>query len=188
MPYNSICKPFADNIIDDLIINQININSDNIINQNSIQSSLLILDDIIDIDWTQSNSMKTCILNSKYYNIFSIITMQYCILIPQNIRCNFDYVFILKEDILSNLTILYNQYCTIIPSFDIFCQVIDYYTKYYNFISQQKQDQIQALQLLNGYIHDLTKSGQLSKHNIDDAKYEQGKILHEVKSIKKLSR
>ena len=40
-------------------------------------------------------------------------------------------------------------------------------------------------QLLNGYIHDLTKSGQLSKHNIDDAKYEQGKILHEVKSIKK---
>ena len=134
LPYNSICKPFADNIIDDLIINQININSDNIINQNSIQSSLLILDDIIDIDWTQSNSMKTCILNSKYYNIFSIITMQYCILIPQNIRCNFDYVFILKEDILSNLKILYNQYCTIIPSFDIFCQVIDYYTKYYNCI------------------------------------------------------
>lgn len=59
------------------------------------------------------------------------------------------------------------------------------YSKYYTFISQQKQDQIQALQLLNGYIHDLTKSGQLSKHNIDDAKYEQGKILHEVKMIKK---
>ena len=59
------------------------------------------------------------------------------------------------------------------------------YAQYYNYISQQKNDQIQALELLNGYINDLTVSGKLSKHNIDDAKYEQGKILHEVKSIKK---
>ena len=59
------------------------------------------------------------------------------------------------------------------------------YAQYYNYISQQKNDQIKALQLLNGYINDLTVSGKLSKHNIDDAKYEQGKILHEVKSIKK---
>ena len=59
------------------------------------------------------------------------------------------------------------------------------YAQYYNYISQQKNDQIKALQLLNGYINDLTVSGHLSKHNIDDAKYEQGKILHEVKSIKK---
>ena len=59
------------------------------------------------------------------------------------------------------------------------------YAQYYNYISQQKNDQIKALELLNGYINDLTVSGKLSKHNIDDAKYEQGKILHEVKSIKK---
>jgi hypothetical protein len=59
------------------------------------------------------------------------------------------------------------------------------YAQYYNYISQQKNDQIKALELLNGYINDLTVSGKLSKHNIDDAKYEQSKILHEVKSIKK---
>ena len=57
------------------------------------------------------------------------------------------------------------------------------YVKYYNYIAQQKQEQIKALELLNFYIHDLTRSGQLSKHNIDDAKVEQGKILKEVKSI-----
>jgi len=59
------------------------------------------------------------------------------------------------------------------------------YEKYYSFISQQKQDQIKALELLNGYIYNLSKSGQLSKHNIEDAKNEQEKILREVKSIKK---
>ena len=59
------------------------------------------------------------------------------------------------------------------------------YATYYNYISKQKQDQIKALELLNQYIHDLSVSGQLSKHNVEDAKFEQGKILHEVKSIKK---
>jgi hypothetical protein len=58
------------------------------------------------------------------------------------------------------------------------------YTKYYNYIAQQKQDQIKALELLNEYIHDLSISGQLSKHNIDDAKFEQEKILKEVDEIK----
>lgn len=59
------------------------------------------------------------------------------------------------------------------------------YTKYYDYISQQKQDQIKALGLLNGYIQDLSTSGQLSKHNIDDAKFEQEKILKEINEIKK---
>ena len=59
------------------------------------------------------------------------------------------------------------------------------YVNYYNYISQQKQDQIMALELLNGYIHDLSYSGELSENNIEDAKFEQGKILREVKSIKK---
>ncbi len=58
------------------------------------------------------------------------------------------------------------------------------YVKYYTYIAQQKQDQIKALQLLDNYIHDLSKSGELSKNNIEDAKIEQAKILREVKSIK----
>ena len=59
------------------------------------------------------------------------------------------------------------------------------YTKYYDYISQQKQYQIKALELLNGYIRDLSTSGQLSKHNIDDAKFEQEKLLKEIDEIKK---
>jgi len=59
------------------------------------------------------------------------------------------------------------------------------YAKYYSYIAQQKREQIEALDLLNNYIHDLTVSGKLSKHNIEDAKYEQSKILNELKSIKK---
>jgi DNA repair exonuclease SbcCD ATPase subunit len=59
------------------------------------------------------------------------------------------------------------------------------YNKYYGYIVKQKQDQMSALTLLNGYIKDLTISGTLSKNNIQDAKNEQNKILTEINSIKK---
>ena len=62
--------------------------------------------------------------------------------------------------------------------------VKDDYEKYYSYISQQKMDQIKALQVLDEYIKDLTVSGKLTKHNIEDAKEEQSKILREVNSIK----
>lgn len=60
----------------------------------------------------------------------------------------------------------------------------DDYLKYNNYIVKQKQDQIVALQLLNNYIDDLKRSGQLSEYNIQDAKTEQKKILNELKSIR----
>lgn len=58
------------------------------------------------------------------------------------------------------------------------------YEKYYGYITQQKKDQIKALQILDEYIKDLTISGKLTKHNIEDAKEEQSKILMEINSIK----
>ncbi len=61
----------------------------------------------------------------------------------------------------------------------------DDYQKFYGYINQQKMDQIRALEVLDEYIKDLTLSGKLTKHNIEDAKEEQNKILSEVNSIKK---
>ena len=60
----------------------------------------------------------------------------------------------------------------------------DDYQKYNNYITQQKKDQIQALQIINKYINDLTESGELSKYNIEDAKVEQHKIMQEVNNIR----
>ena len=58
------------------------------------------------------------------------------------------------------------------------------YQQYYNYIKKQKEDQILALNMLNEYIKDLSLSGELSKHNINDSRYEQKKILNEINSIK----
>lgn len=57
------------------------------------------------------------------------------------------------------------------------------YQKYYDYIIQQKREQIQAMNILNNYIRELTNSGTLSENNLKDAKYEERKILNEIKSI-----
>jgi len=59
------------------------------------------------------------------------------------------------------------------------------YAKYSQYIVSQKKDQIQALDILNNYINDLSVSGTLSKNNLKDAKYEQKQIVDEINNIKK---
>jgi len=59
------------------------------------------------------------------------------------------------------------------------------YSTYYNYISQQKQDQIKALRILDEYMNGLAITEKISKHNIEDAKVEQAKIMREINSIQK---
>lgn len=59
------------------------------------------------------------------------------------------------------------------------------YLTYYNYVSQQKEDQIKALRILDEYINDLAIKEKISKHNIEDAKVEQAKIMREINSIQK---
>jgi len=58
------------------------------------------------------------------------------------------------------------------------------YDKYYSYINQQKQEQIKALEILNNYIKELSATSKLSKYNIEDANFEQQKILDEINLIK----
>ena len=58
------------------------------------------------------------------------------------------------------------------------------YEDYYNYIAQQKYEQIKALEILNNYISDLSRSNQLTTYNIEDAESEQNKILHEISKIR----
>ena len=58
------------------------------------------------------------------------------------------------------------------------------YQTYYDYIIEQKKQQIQALTILNDYIHQLKTNDTLSENNRKDAKFEQKKILTEINNIK----
>lgn len=62
--------------------------------------------------------------------------------------------------------------------------VKDDYNKYYDYILNEKQQQRNALLLLNEYINDLITTEQLVDSQIKTAKHDQKNIIHEIDKIK----
>ena len=95
--------------------------------------AFLILDDCLyDQSWIRDTNIRSLFMNGRHYKILFIITMQYALGIPPSLRTNIDYVFILRENYVSNRKRLYEHYAGMFPTFEIFCQVMDQCTEDYN--------------------------------------------------------
>ena len=94
--------------------------------------AFMILDDCLyDKSWVNNKDVRALFMNGRHYKIMFIITMQYALGIPPNLRTNIDFVFLLRENYQSNRKRLYEQYAGMFPSFDVFCQVMDQCTENY---------------------------------------------------------
>ena len=68
-------------------------------------------------------------MNGRHYKLLFILTMQFALGIPPNLRTNIDYVFILRENIYSNRKRLYDHYAGMFPTFEMFCETMDQCTE-----------------------------------------------------------
>lgn len=92
----------------------------------------LILDDCLyDKSWVNNVDVRLLFMNGRHYFSMFVITMQYALGIPPNLRTNIDYVFILRENYISNRRKIYEQYAGMFPTFEVFCQVMDQCTENY---------------------------------------------------------
>lgn len=112
--------------------------------------TFVILDDCLyDSSWTRDKLMRMLFMNGRHWKIMLVITMQYPLGIPPNLRTNIDYVFILREPYISNRKKIYDNYAGMFPTFESFCQIMDQCTENYeclvinnNANSNKLQDQI----------------------------------------------
>ena len=94
--------------------------------------AFVILDDcLFDASWTRDKMMRLLFMNGRHWKMMLIITMQYPLGIPPNLRTNIDYVFILREPYISNRKRIYENYAGMFPTFESFCQVMDQCTENY---------------------------------------------------------
>jgi hypothetical protein len=94
--------------------------------------SFLILDDCLyDASWTKDKNVRALFMNGRHLKMFFIISMQYPLGIPPNLRTNIDYIFILRENIVANRKRIYDNYAGMFQNFEIFCQVMDQCTENY---------------------------------------------------------
>ena len=112
--------------------------------------AFVILDDCLyDATWTRDKMMRLLVMNGRHWKIMLIITMQYPLGIPPNLRTNIDYVFILREPYIANRKRIWENYAGMFPTFESFCQVMDQCTENFeclvinnNAKSNKLQDQI----------------------------------------------
>ena len=92
--------------------------------------AFVILDDCLyDSSWTRDKMMRLLFMNGRHWKVMLVITMQYPLGIPPNLRTNIDYVFILRENYIANRKRIYENYAGMFPTFESFCQVMDQCTE-----------------------------------------------------------
>ena len=94
--------------------------------------AFLILDDCMyDNIWKRDKNMRYVFSNGRHQQLLCIITLQYVMGLIPEMRCNVDYTFIFRENNLNNRKKLYENYCTVIPTFEIFNSIMDSVTEGY---------------------------------------------------------
>jgi hypothetical protein len=92
--------------------------------------TFVVLDDCLyDNKWTKDVMMRLLFMNGRHWKIMLVITMQYPLGIPPNLRTNIDYVFILREPYIANRKRIWENYAGMFPTFESFCQVMDQCTE-----------------------------------------------------------
>ena len=92
--------------------------------------AFVILDDCLyDNTWARDKLMRLLFMNGRHWKIMLVITMQYPLGVPPNLRTNIDYTFILREPYINNRKRIYENFAGMFTTFESFCQVMDQYGK-----------------------------------------------------------
>jgi len=78
--------------------------------------------------WIRDPTVYELLFNGRHYRIMYILTMQFPLGITPELRGNFDYIFLLADDYISNMKRIYDHYAGMFPTFDSFRQVFSQLT------------------------------------------------------------
>jgi len=82
---------------------------------------MLVFDDCLhDHKWQNTEQIRTIFMNGRHYDIFFILSLQYVIGVPPNLRTNIDYAFIFRDTSLQNRKKIYQNFGAAIPTFEMF--------------------------------------------------------------------
>lgn len=92
---------------------------------------ILLMDDCLAAkgSWMRDKPIMELFYNGRHKQITFILTMQFPLGISPELRANFDYIFLLAEDFISNKKRIYEHYAGMFPHFTAFCDVFDELTK-----------------------------------------------------------
>lgn len=101
--------------------------------QNPKNFAFVVVDDCMDdTSWVNHKTTKGIFKNGRHWDLFFLLSMQYCLGIPPTLRTCLDYIFILREPMQRNREQLWKNYASIFPTFEMFCDALDDLTQDYH--------------------------------------------------------
>lgn len=88
--------------------------------------AFLLFDDVMyDAKFLKEPILRQIAMNGRHWKLFVMMAFQYCMDMPPAIRSNIDYVFVLRENIVSNRDKIWKNFFGIFPTFHAFNSVMD---------------------------------------------------------------
>ncbi len=89
--------------------------------------AFIIMDDCLGDkkSWVRDPPILELLFNGRHYQIMYILSMQFALGITPELRSNFDYIFLLKAEFISEQKKLFDHYAGMFPNFDSFRQVFN---------------------------------------------------------------
>lgn len=174
IPDSYIFDDFDSSILTKIYQRQSKLNGDNEVRRKEGKKEkddriILIMDDCMSSkgSWVKDENILELFFNGRHHRVSFILTMQFSLGIPPEMRSNFDYIFLLAEDFISNQKRLYEHYAGMFPSFDIFKQVFAEVTQNY------------GIMVINNRVHSTNitekvfwyKAKQVPKFKLGSSKY-----------------
>ena len=101
-------------------------------NENNRPSTVVVLDDVMyDKNIGKDKNLRGILMNQRHWKIAFLFAMQYAMDIPPALRSNIDYVFVCREPIMRNREVLYKNFFGVFPTYKLFCDALDAYTRNY---------------------------------------------------------
>ena len=123
-----IYNEYKSEVLDKVILRQKQLCKQNVPNNNAF----VLLDDCMyDKRLVRDKCTRAIFMNGRHWNIFFMLTMQYCMDLSPDLRANVDYVFILRENIIQNREKIFKHFFGIFPNYDMFSQVLNNCTENY---------------------------------------------------------
>lgn len=126
----NIFNEYTENHVDELVKRQCDkVNNSNIRKTEVVPACIVFDGCLLQTDNFKHNGIRTLYLNGTCMKVKIIMAMQYAMQLPNCIKGNIDYIFIFREQNLSNLRRLYTMYANIFPTFKLFCDTLETITK-----------------------------------------------------------
>ena len=103
-------------------------------NKKNIENdSFILLDDCMyDRKMIRDPNIRGIFMNGRHWRVTFMLTMQYCMDLPPDLRSNIDYIFVLRENIIQNQEKIYKNFFGIFQHVDTFKEVMNACTEGYD--------------------------------------------------------